>query len=213
MKENRGDIPREAVRGDSFDFDTFRKFFPEAEIGEVGIDGIPPGILDYFEDKSRRFISPGDYQPRNFNGFFVARHQNGDVTYSAKQIKKYPDSGDHQGDTEESTYFVDMRDDRLTGRGELRKSLTDTSEYFKDKPFAGWISTEEGYEREGLATRMIMMMHAMSEALYGQPLYSDTIIESEKMVHLWKKLVKEGKAKKFTEEGGRDRYVLIVDAN
>jgi len=104
-------------------------------------------------------------------------------------------------------YIVDTRNDELIGRSELRMSKSNNSEYYREKPFIGFIKSEEGYERQGLGSRRVEIMHALSLQLYRLPLYSDTI-NSESMVALWEKLVNSEKATKI-KEGLHDRYVYV----
>ena len=117
---------------------------------------------------------------------------------------------------EESTYVVDTSDSQdILGYSELRYCFADSRKFFRGKPFEQWSGTEKG-RRSGLSTRRIFVMNALSQMLYGLPLYSSTHfihdtdekgerIQPQKLV--WEKLVREGLARKFKERG-QDRFVF-----
>ena len=182
----------------------FTMFFPEGTIESVQELNIPKEAMTIFERKSEQFIKKQDYRPRNFDHYFLISHANGDKTYCAQQTKTYnPDN------TEELSYFADMRDDKFLGYSELRKNISNKKAYFKDKPFVGYTSTEKQFQKQGLGTRRLQFMNAYSEMQYSRPLYSDTLNQEK---NIWENLTKKGLAKKFTEgEGGNKqvRYVFI----
>ncbi len=200
----------------------FSEYFPDGKIESVTIADVPEEVLHFFEFKSGQFLSPNDYTLGNFEDFFRVRHCDGKETFLAQQTKTYPQGFLEAGDTERLTYFVDVDGDKIIGRSELRlntKCPEEYLEYFKDKPFIGWIETHEDLWKQGLGTRRMYLMNAYSRMLYGLPLYSDTV-NSPRMESLWETLVKKGKAGKFKEveynrfnvlgKGKRDRYVLLA---
>jgi len=200
----------------------FLEYFPEGEIETVATAEIPEEVLHFFEFKSGQFLSPNDYTLGNFDNFFRVRHRDGKATFLAQQTKTYPKGFLEAGDTERLTYFVDMGGDKIIGRSELRlnvKCPKECLEYFKDKPFIGWIETDKNLRGRGLGTRRLYLINAYSRMLYGLPLYSDTV-NSPEMKSLWETLVKQGKAEKFEEvnydrfnnfkKAERDRYVLLA---
>ncbi len=200
----------------------FSEYFPDGEIEKVAVADVPEEVLHFFEFKSGQFLSSNDYKLGNFEGFFRVRHRGGKETFLAQQTKTYPKGFLEAGDTERLTYFVDMDGDKIIGRAELKlnvKCPKEYLEYFKDKPFIGWIETDKNLRKQGLGTRRMYLMNAYSRMLYGLPLYSDTV-NSLPMESLWEKLVGEGRARKFKEveynrfnvlgEGKRDRYVLFA---
>src|SRR4030042_2157230 len=184
-------------------FSIFNKYFPDGKISEVSVEIIPRGAMKYFEGKSSQFISPDKYKPGNFEKFFLIQHADGSKTYLAQQTKTY----DTSRTTEKLTYFIDIREEEVVGRSELRHCVNwnkGSQKYFKDKPFVGYTSTKEGMQRTGLGTRRLFMMNAYSLMDYGLPLHSDTLMSPEAEI-LWEKLAERGMAIKF-KEGERDRY-------
>ena len=159
--------------------------------------------MNHFEGKSHRFILPTDYLPGNFDKFFIIHHSNGERTHIAQQTKTYATNGD----TENLSYLCDMdRDNIIVGHGEIRFNISNTSNYFKDKPFVGYTQTLEGNEKKGLGTRRLYIMNALSQAVYQLPLNSDTLI-GEDAEKLWKSLVNLGVAKSY-KEGKNNRYAF-----
>jgi hypothetical protein len=200
----------------------FSEYFPEGRIEKINMTEVPEEALHFFEFKSGQFLSPNDYTLGNFENFFRVRHCDGKETFLAQQTKTYPKGFLEAGDTERLTYLVDMDGDKIIGRAELRLNLKcpeEYTEYFKDKPFIGWIETDKNLRGQGLGTRRIYLMNAYSRMLYGLPLYSDTV-NSPEMENLWETLVRRGEARKFKEVeynrfnalGKRkcDRYVLLA---
>ncbi len=157
-----------------------------------------------FEFKSRQFVKPEDYKQGNFERFLVYPHSNGDRTYCAEQTKTYAQTS---GDTEQLTFFSDIRGEEELGYSELRYSLTNRSTFFLRKPFVGYTSTEEDFQKQGLSTRRLVLMNEYAKKRYQQPLYSDTLIRGT--ISQWDQLVEEGKAEKV-EEGGHRRYRFLV---
>ncbi len=180
----------------------FHEYFPDGEIYQSEAKEIPAEAMEFFEKESLQLILPEEYKPRNFENFFVIKHKNGDKTYAAEQTKTY-----HNGDTERLSYFLDARNSKSIGHGELRWSLSNKSGFFKDKPFVGFTETEKEYQRQGLAERRLYMLNAFSKMTYGFALYSSDVVDS-RAINLWEKLVNEGKAKKF-KSGEYDRYVFL----
>jgi hypothetical protein len=184
----------------------FSEHFPGGKIEEISINSIPEKAMNYFEAKSKQLISPKDYKPDNFEKFFLVNHADGKQTFLAQQTKNYANPN---GGIEKLTYFVDMENEKVLGRAELRLNIKYPEEYadfFKDKPFVGWTSTEEDFQRSGFGKRRLYLMNAISQTFYGLPLYSDTSI-SPSAKSMWESLVQKGEAKKF-KEGTRDRYVF-----
>ncbi|MDQ5883583.1 MAG: hypothetical protein QG654_497 [Patescibacteria group bacterium] len=168
----------------------------------ISIDQVSDNAIKFFEGASQRFILPEEYYPGNFEGLFLLKHENGDITYVATQIKF----------DEYNTYFFDTRDGEEIGHGELRFAKDSEDEFFKDKPFVGFTDTEENFRRQGLGERRLLEMGAYSRQIYNLPIYSDTLI-SENAKALWNKFVSLGMAEVFIENsGGRshERYVLLV---
>ncbi len=181
----------------------FSEFFKEGNIEKSDLSKIPPEVLEVFEGYSRRFILPEEYKKGDFNDIFLIHHMNGDETYVAQQIKKFGDEF-----KEQNTYFVDTRNNEITGRGELRLGLETEEEYYKDKPTVGYTFTKEDYQNQGLGKRRIEIMNAFSRMDHGLPLYSDTLMADKNAEKVWQSLEQKGKAKKI-QEGDTYRYVYL----
>lgn len=186
-------------------FSIFHEYFPDAEIKEAGIKDIPKKALEYFEFKSSQFLLPDEYKPENFEKFFTVRHTDDITTFIAQQTKTY-----YHGDIEKLTFFADYNGEDIIGRAELRlniKCAQEDEEYFRNKPFVGWIETNEDSRKSGLGTKRLFLMNAISQMCYSQPVYSDTL-NSPQMKNVWEKLVELGSATKFRERN-HDRYVFL----
>ncbi len=183
--------------------EVFQQFFSQGSLSLCGANDVPRAAMDDFEGRSKAFIDVEDYKPGNFDWFMVVNHQDGHKTYITHQVKTYVTDNE----TEELTYFVDTTTEgENMGNGEMRFSLSDEREYFKDKPFIGWISTEDKFKGWDTLKRL-SVMNAASQMLYGLPLYSDTLISNDGR-RLCEAYVRMGKMRKF-KEGEHDRYVFI----
>ncbi|MDA2936086.1 hypothetical protein MYX06_02620 [Patescibacteria group bacterium AH-259-L05] len=182
---------------------TFSEYFSNGQIEEIEIDEVPENIMKHFEGKSKSFILPDEYQPGNFEKFFVIKHENGNKTFVAQQTKNYSDNGT----TEKLTYIVDVdKNGAYIGHGAINISTPD--EYFKNKPFVDYTKTLKEHRKKGLGTRRLYLMNAVSQMLYGRPLHS-ALTRGPKAESLWQKLAANGEAKKI-KQGDRDRYVFVV---
>ncbi len=164
---------------------------------------IPLDVMNFFENRSKQLILPEDYEPGNFEGFQAVRHENGDITYIARQTKTYSTNRE----TEQLNYLIDFNNqNEETGYAELRLNETNSS-YFKNKPFVGFSNTETKYRKQGLGTRRLLTMNALAQSQYHNPLNSDTLL-SKGAENLWKGLVKKGLARTY-QEGNHTRYVFL----
>lgn len=174
---------------------------------EVSYDELPSEVVKKIEGRSSMFIHPREYSERNFDMFAKHVHDNGDISYFCEQYKTYS-----QGNTEQLTYIVDIRksdeNELRTGYLEIRYGLEDESGYFKDKPFVGITRTEEGFMRNGLARRRLIMANEYTMMKYKQPLYSDTLI-SDSAARVWERLVTEGLAE-AVDEGAQRRFRFVL---
>ncbi len=181
-----------------------------AELVTITYDELPEVVRDHFERQSCKFILPEEFKQKNFSVFYRFEHPHGDVTYVGQQDKTYDTK---EGDTERLTYFADMRGDVITGYIEVRYALTNTSDYFKDKPFVGFNRTHDRFQGQGLAQRRLEEANAYTQAEYGYVLNSDTLL-SEEAKGVWEKLVALGKAEKYIEtiiDKDRERFRFIVE--
>ena len=178
----------------------FGRFFPEGEVLDTALTEMPDDVQELLEQLGMRYLDIERYEPGKFHDVQKVTLGPDDAIYVARKIKEYGDAG-----TEESTYLVDHKDGKVAGYGEVRYHLTDESGYFKDKPFVGFTRTGSEHQRSGLAERRLRAMNALARQKYGKPLYSDTLLSPEAR-SLWEKLVKEGRARKFSE-GEQERFV------
>lgn len=145
----------------------FSEYFPDGKIERINMAEVPAEALKYFEFKDRQFVSPKE-KPSGFEDFLVVRHADGKQTFIAQQTKTYSESFLEAGDTERLTYFVDADGDKIIGRSELKLNIKcpkECREYFKDKPFVGWIETDKNSRGQGLGTRRMYLMNAYSQML------------------------------------------------
>jgi len=190
--------------------EVFAHWFPGAQITAITPEVVPTATLEIFEYRSRCFIDPATYEPLNFSALYLITHKDGSRTFAASQTKVLSNG------PEESTYVVDISDNQeILGYSELRYCFANSRKFFRGKPFEQWSGTEKG-RRGGLSTRRIFVMNALSQMIYGLPLYSSTHfihdtdekgerIQPQKLV--WEKFVREGLARKFKERG-QDRFVF-----
>lgn len=175
----------------------------DVEMIEVAYDDLPQDVRTNFERQSRKFILPELYKVANFDKLYKFTHKNSDVTYVAQQDKTY----DTNGATERLTYFADTRGEEMTGYLELRLAISESSEYFKGKPFVGFTRTYSDFLKQGLGKRRLEEANAYSLSEHSLPLNSDTLVEGEAK-KLWNRLVVEGKAEKY-DENGQERFRFI----
>lgn len=173
------------------------------EMIEITYEDLPLNVKIHFENQSRKFIIPESYKAGNFSKLYRFIHLNGDVTYVGQQDKTY----DTNEATERLTYFVDTRDGEITGYLEIRLSLTDQSEYFKEKPFVGFTRTFSAFLNQGLGKRRLEEANAYSLSEHSLPLNSDSLVMDEAK-KIWEKLIKDGKAEKY-DENGKERFRFI----
>lgn len=191
--------------------EVFAQWFPGTQIATITPEAVPSAAIEIFEHRSRCFIDPETYKPLNFTALYLVTHEDGSRTFAARQTKVL------SAGPEESTYFVDINENNeYLGYSELRYVYNNSKSFFQKKPLEQWSGTEDGSRRMGLSIRRILVMNALSQMLYGLPLYSithfiydtnpeDMRIQPQKLV--WEKLVSEGIARKF-EESGQDRFVF-----
>lgn len=173
------------------------------EMTEVTYEEIPEIVKDNFEKQSKKFILKEEYKEGNFSKLYKFIHQNGDETYIGQQDKTY----ETNGATERLTYFADTRNGEITGYLELRLSINDLSEYFKNKPFVGFTRTYPTFLNQGLGRRRLEEANAYSLSEHYLPLNSDSLVIDEAK-SVWEKLVTDGKAERYNENG-KERFRFI----
>lgn len=194
--------------------EVFSAFLPGSHLRAIELTDVPPAALEEFERLARLYVNQDTYQPYAYRQVFTIDHLDGSRSFAVSKEKKYgheeeKGEGSLPVQTEISTFVVDAdAEGALLGHGEIRYNVSDPSAYFLDKPFVGYIKTEDYARRGGLGLRRLETMNALAQAQYGRPLHSDTLV-NEKARSLWERLVASGRARKF-KEGKYDRYVFEV---
>ncbi len=206
--ESRRFAPQEEARNElEKRQEVFREYYPEGRLEAVKIEDIPKPALASLEERSQYLVHPDRYKPGNFEDLYLIVQPDGSRTYVASQTKQYG----AEGDVERLTFLAELDSKgEFAGYGEIRLGVSNKSDYFVDKPFVGFTKTEPGKARQGLGLRRLHEMNAVTEAQYGLPLYSDTLMTPD-AERLWKKLVEKGDARAFEEKSGgqtSQRYVF-----
>lgn len=201
--EDNSDLHKSFVR--EINTDIFQVNFLDAEIKAIDENSVIQDMKGFFEAEMTSLLFPQYYKQGNFDHFFAIHHSLGDITYVAQQTKVYPVIGvteySNAADTRDLVYLRDVTvSGEDEGYGVLIKSIK------SNKPYVGYTSTEEEYQKKGLGKRRLLMMNALSQMLFGFPLHSDIIIRPV-AESIWVKLATEGKAIKYNEEG-RDRFMF-----
>lgn len=176
----------------------FAGAYEGAIIVPVSYDDLPPVVAERFEGKSKMYILPEAYIPKNFSHLYLMTHPDGMVTYVALQTKAY------SGTEEELVYVLDMVDGEPAGHGEVRHRISSEKklDYLVGLPFVGMTATygsldERGggknFARSGLGARRLVEMNACSIAEFGKTL-SSAENPSPEAKRIWERFVEEGKA-------------------
>jgi len=198
--------------------DVFETHYPAGHMRPISLDKIPPAAMNKFEGYSCRFIPSHSYVERNFDKSFIITTGDAMKTYVVTQDKKYP--SDQFGDKrniEKQAYFVAMNADDRILYSEIRFNITDSRNYFKDKPFVGFSGCENNayYDDDVLqkiwvmqGADQIVLMNALSHALFNLPIHSDTTICSHEKP-LWNLLLNQGHIQSYLErENNSDKGLL-----
>lgn len=193
----------------------FQDFYPSGQIESVEYTDLPDCAIQRFEGASRRFISPKDYRPHNFHYYFHVTYEDTIHTWVAWQTKPIYPYG-----AETTLYLCDtLQNGEKIGHSEVRYNLTDDNPFFVMKPFVGYNETDPSYVKKGYGTRRLIVMNALSLALWNYPLHSDTLIAGRRSENessetdLWKSLVAKGLVRTYIERNMKIRYVFIPDKN
>lgn len=171
---------------------------------EIKLGKIPKQIRISLENATKRFMLEKDYKDLEYIMSLRFDYLNGDFNYGILYPTKYS-----CGDSEISLYFLEFnKDKKETGHAELRYNYSNPSPYFKDKPFIGYIATEDEFQRQGLGIRRHRIMNILALSIYAQVLHADTIM-TEPELKVWKKLVELGEARHYLEREKTDRFCFI----
>lgn len=110
-----------------------------AEMRHIPLKKIPKTDRELLIGCSHRFMSPEAYNRLEHIMSMGIIFDNGDFINGLIYPTVYP-----CGDSEISLYFFEHnKDGDMIGRAELRYNYSNPSIYFKDKPFIGYIATED----------------------------------------------------------------------
>lgn len=180
----------------------------ELQITAVTPSSIPEGVGEYFRASSAVLTLDGEIPLQQFDHLLRIDGM-GATTYLGEHEKLLA-----VGDTERTTYLVDLTEDgtQTIGRGELRFNAISDTDYFKDKPFVGYTRTYSDqlvgdFSHRGYGRRRLHALNLAAQTLYNLPLHSDTV-RSAPATRLWEKLVADSLAEIYMQ-GQHTRYKFI----
>jgi hypothetical protein len=163
----------------------------ELQITAVTPSSIPEGVGEYFRASSAVLTLDGEIPLQQFDHLLRIDGM-GATTYLGEHEKLLA-----VGDTERTTYLVD---------------LTSDTDYFKDKPFVGYTRTYSDqlagdFSHRGYGRRRLHALNLAAQTLYNLPLHSDTV-RSAPATRLWENLVADSLAEMYMQ-GQHTRYKFI----
>ena len=165
-----------------------------ARLEEIGPYEIPANVGYDIWQLSGMYTAADRCTPATFNRLLHIE-ADGIESFVAEHTKTYRQN--HE--TESITYVIDTDTSGVTlGKGEIRLSRTNDSDFYKNKPFVGQTTTTFEYRRQGLGLRRLHVMNMASLAIHGLPLHSDTL-RSRQAQSLWEKLVEQGVAQRYMQ--------------
>lgn len=182
---------------------TFQRYYPEGAISPAQFDTLPKRAKALIIGKARQFTRE-PFDPQQLSGLFDVTHPDGTNTYAAVHQKKL----DTNGETDICIYAADIgQDNTPLGYGEVVRNISpDIGTAYYNKPFIGYILTEDGHRGQGLGTRRYITLNALSQMIHHLPLYSSDLISDEAR-SVWENLVRDGKATSYLD-GLKTRYVF-----
>lgn len=173
----------------------------------ISTELIPTDVANYFSFRSRKLTDAPPLPIADFDDLMIFNFGDAGNVYAAAHTKSY------RTDTVERLVYLADTDatGNLQGSGEVRLTVTDQSDYFRDKPFVGFTRTRRGYRELGLGMRRLHVMNAVTNNLFNLPLYSDTSV-APKAQRLWHRLVEQGVAEEYMEGQGRRFQFLGITA-
>ncbi len=183
--------------------DRFVEHYSNGIIKPISFDDIPSKFMEKFEGYSRKFIELQEYIPRNFDNAFLIEHKNNYLSYLVSQEKQY---SDNNKTVEKLIYIFDStKDNEEIGHAEIVFVSNSKSNFFVNKPFPGYTTTEDKFLRKGYGINRLRMMNALSYVFFNYPLNSSDTIASNAQA-CWKKLVDNNEAKYYDCISILDRY-------
>lgn len=149
----------------------------------------------------------------NFNAFFVISHKNqGYDTWVGWHTKLLVSDWHFKS----SFYLCDLTKDGTTiGQSEATYMMMSDNPFYQN-PSEHWNGTELPFVGKGYGTNRLLMMNALSMTFWRLPLRSDLWLMGKADGHvtseelLWKKFVRQGKAKTYTLEQNQ-HYIFIPE--
>jgi len=188
----------------------------ELSLELIDAEDIPAEVAkDFWYESGKLSSEPGLVPPEFQSLLYIA-----DNSRSISDIVTFAGFYEKRNDTNQQAEHLvcladvdEHGDGEIVGVGELRYAKTDTRAYFQQKPFVGYTETVVEHMRKGLGRRRLFAMNALAQHLFGLKLHSDTCL-SEEAERLWRRLVREGIAKQYTEtdtsrEDGLVRYKFL----
>ncbi|MCK4997079.1 hypothetical protein KAS08_02140 [Candidatus Pacearchaeota archaeon] len=175
--------------------ETFNQFYPKGRLTRIKLEQVDKKALQYFENKSKLFVSSEDYKKNNFLKLFRINIENTE-SFVATQMKMY-----HNDEAEHLTYLFERNGNETIGHGEIRFNPISPKLYFKDKPFIGWTSTERNFQNQGFGENRVYAFNALSHMIHGLSLHSDTLHCSKNQTKIWEKLERKNEATRYLENG------------
>ncbi|MFH1326857.1 MAG: hypothetical protein ABIH59_01890 [archaeon] len=190
------------------DCKNFTKFYPGGKLEIVASVDIHPIAMKRFERYSERFISPENYAPGDFYQFFIINAPASEQIHIANQTKTYSSGG-----SERLVYLHELDESRSElGHGEIRLSLSNKEDSFRDKPFVGYTDTPKDLQGKGRGTNRLLIMNGLTHVMFGLSLHSDQFHNHyEKAAEgAWKRLLRENLVRKYKErESDSWRYCFL----
>jgi len=118
-----------------------------------------------------------------------------------------------------SLFLLDLaRDDRIIGWGEVCYDLLSNNPFFKGKPYADRVKTNDEFRKKGYDIRRLVVMNALASVFFDRPLYS-----SDQFLRLyktddpnvrphelsWRRLVQAGLAEVLPISKTKNRYAFV----
>ncbi len=179
----------------------------ETQFDSVNPSDIPRDVADTLMSQGSLYIDSrtSPQSIADFDDIRTVIHGNDDVSYLANQNKTYIN-----GDKEKIIHLVDTSPrGQVTGVGEVRFNPTSEKDYFKEKPFVGWTSTEVEFQHQGLGRRRLIVMKLATAAEFGLSLHSGTVFSDPNVTKIWERIVDSDEAERYDQlikEGKTLRY-------
>ncbi|MDP9211771.1 MAG: hypothetical protein M3N59_00660 [bacterium] len=204
--QHRPDQPRELTPEELTGMEAklaadFKEEYPEGEITVGDFESLPASVQEWMLDRSPGMPERQRQDTLREVPALTVTHENGDKTYAVVDATAARDAED----LPRYVWLVDQNaDGEMLGWASInhnaREAEAGDDELNTDRPYVDYTVTTRGHHRHGLAARRVEVMHAMSRLLFDKPLYSSRILHANSK-RLWEKLVGQGKAEAYEEDG------------